>query len=65
MSKKTFYAVSMTIFTDGRAIIRKSGTTEAYFKPQTKVMRGDNCNRWVDWFASEDEAEEWIKLNTK
>lgn len=65
MSKRTFYAVAMTIFTDGRVIIRKAGTTEAYFKPKTEVKRGDACNRWVDWFESEAEAEEWIKLNTK
>lgn len=64
MKQKTFFAVATTIFDDGRAIIRKSGTTEAYFKPNAKYHSTPRADRYVDWFASEEEAEEWIKQNT-
>lgn len=64
MVKKTFYAVAMTIFDDGRAVVRMAGTELAYIKPESRYTSGSNADRYIDWFESESEAEEFIKQNT-
>lgn len=64
MTKQTFYAVATTIFDDGRAIVRMAGTAEDYVKPTNKFHSTARADRYVDWFESKAEAEEFVANNT-
>lgn len=64
MKKQTFYAVATTIFNDGRAIVRMAGTAEDYVKPTNKYHSTARADRYVDWFESKAEAEEFVANNT-
>lgn len=63
MKKKTFYAVATTIY-DGRAIVRRSGTAYDYVRPENTVHYTPRADRYLDWFDSEEEADEFVKANT-
>lgn len=64
MKKQTFYAVATTIFDDGRTIVRLAGTAEDYVKPTNKCHSTARADRYVDWFESKAEAEEFVANNT-
>lgn len=64
MKKQTFYAVATTIFDDGRVIVRLAGTAEDYVKPKNKYHSTARADRYVDWFESKAEADEFVANNT-
>lgn len=64
MKKNTYRAVATTIFDDGRSVVRYAGTTSDYFKPENKCSSTSRADRYIDWFDSEEEANEFIKENT-
>lgn len=64
MKKKIYYAVATTIFNDGRAIVHLAGTAEDYVKPTNKYHSTARADRYIDWFESKAEAEEFVTNNT-
>lgn len=64
MKKQTFFAVATTIFDDGRAIVRLVGTQVDWVCPQNKVHSTPRATRYIDWFNSQEEAEQFIEENT-
>lgn len=64
MQEKTFYAVAMTIFFDGRAIVRHAGIERAYIRPKNKFTQGTDADRYIDWFDSYEAAQQFIEENT-
>lgn len=63
MKKNTYYAVATTIF-DDRVIVRRSGTASDYVRPENTFHETPHAHRYIDWFDSEAEADEFVKANT-
>lgn len=64
MKKQTFYAVATTVFEDGRAIVRFAGTQVDWVKPESKFHSTPQADRYIDWFESQTEAQQFINENT-
>ena len=64
MKKRTFYAVTTTIFDNGRTIVHLAGTAEDYVKPTNKYHSTARADRYTDWFDTKKEAEEFVANNT-
>lgn len=64
MKKQTFYAVATTVFDDGRTIVRMAGTHVDWVRPKNKFHSTPRADRYIDWFDSKAEAEQFIEENT-
>lgn len=64
MKKQTFYAVATTVFDDGRTIVRMAGTQVDWVRPKNKFHSTPRADRYIDWFDSKAEAEQFIEENT-
>lgn len=64
MKKQTFYAVATTVFEDGRTIVRLAGTEFDWVRPANKFHSTPRADRYIDWFDTMAEAEQFIADNT-
>lgn len=60
---KRYYAVTTSVYHDGRVITEVTGTVDTEKKPGSTVKETLQKIEYTDWFPSCQAAEEYVKSN--
>lgn len=60
---KRYYAVTTSVYFDGRVITNITGTVDAEKKPRSTYRETMQKIEYLDWFPSYQEADEFMRSN--